>query len=211
MYRALASLSWRAIRFLNLGALMLQLHPSSILVSTGWRRSFRRSQSVGPADEPLPWATYPFLRFIAGRLDRHLRIFEYGCGFSTLYYAARVKEVIAVEHSLKWSQWLAPKVQSGARIIRRDPGPGYIREILKHGEFDVVIIDGLNREECAEVALEALSPSGVIVWDDAERYRAAELLCPLGFREMPFWGMSPIVIHESCTSVFYRPGNCLGV
>ncbi len=82
------------------------------------------------------------------------------------------------------------------------------------GEIDLVSIDGRDRVRSVLRAIERLSPRGVLVLDDAERPQYAPALAALaaaGFRAIEFWGISAGYASNKCTTVFYRPGNILGL
>jgi len=32
-----------------------------------------------------------------------------------------------------------------------------------------------------------------------------------GFKKLEFWGISPVTAHATCTIIFYRSNNCLGI
>ncbi|HYJ38888.1 MAG TPA: hypothetical protein VEV87_09740 [Chitinophagaceae bacterium] len=87
-----------------------------------------------------PWLTFPAIDFIKGVLNPGMRVFEFGSGGSTLFWAYRTKEVISVEHDEKWyllmkqtlkeqkignvSYFFIPP-QNEANSIGKDPGnPG---------------------------------------------------------------------------------------
>ena len=65
--------------------LRLRTHGQSFLNSTGLARSFRENRPVDKNGEPLPWLNYSLIRLLDERLNKSLRVFEYGSGFSTLY------------------------------------------------------------------------------------------------------------------------------
>ena len=91
----------------------------------------------------------------------------------------------------------------------------YSNSILAYREtFDIIVVDGRDRVECAKNSLQALKPNGVIIWDNSDRpeYEAGyEFLLNKGFKRIDFSGFGPINSRAWCTSVFYRPGNCLGI
>ena len=45
----------------------------------------------------VPYITYPALRQLARIIRPEFRVFEYGCGGSSLWWAARVAEVVAAD------------------------------------------------------------------------------------------------------------------
>lgn len=59
-------------------------------------------QSIMPGHYPLtderPWITFKAISWLEEYLKPEMRVFEYGSGGSTVFFARRVKEVHAVEH-----------------------------------------------------------------------------------------------------------------
>jgi hypothetical protein len=192
------------------GALHLLLRGG--LREDGWFESHRLRRAVDAELRPLPWYTYACTSFLDERLEPALRVFEFGAGNSTPWYAARVAEVIAVERNAEWAAEVA--AAGPATVVHREDARSFVEEIRAHGSFHLVAIDGPERAACARVALGALTADGVLVWDDSEREECRAMVGELaraGFRELPFEGLRPIVPRSSRTSIFYRPGNCLGI
>jgi len=55
---------------------------------------------------PLPWFTYPAISFLEDIITPEMKVFEYGAGYSTLYFNATVTECNSVEHDKKWIEKL---------------------------------------------------------------------------------------------------------
>ncbi len=201
-------------RRLGLGLFALRFHSRSFLLREGWFRSFRENRAVNRRGEPVPWWTYASVHFIEPKLTRDLRVFEYGCGSSTLWLSRRVKEVISVEHEKAWADRISAQLASGSQVILRELNGGYVEEITQHGTFDIVIIDGRQRVKCLYQCLNSLAPTGVIIWDNSERDDFAEGLLRAkqdGFREISLEGLLPAKIQASRTSILYRDNNCFGI
>ena len=184
------------------------------LAREGWFRSYRAGRPVDRAGRPLPMYTYPAVHFLAQRLHPEQRVFEFGSGYSTLWYAERVHEVVAVEHNRAWVDELSAAARPNVTVVHRSDPVDYLAEIGCHGRFQLVAVDGLERSRAAAAALGALSGDGVVVLDNADNpaFRdAGDLLRGRGFRELGFDGMAPVFARDWRTSVFYRPGNCLGI
>jgi hypothetical protein len=186
------------------------------LAETGWVRSVCRAETAIDATAPLPWATFPYIAFLGPRLRTDLRLFEYGAGSSTLYYAQRVREVFAVEHDEAFVRALAPHLPGNAHLVHEPlHAESYVRAMVQAGgRFDVAVVDGRDRVRCAAVALTRLTAGGVLVLDDAERdeYGAATAAwTAAGFRRLDFWGLAPGSVGTKSTAIFYRPENCLGL
>lgn len=84
----------------------------------------------------------------------------------------------------------------------------------RHRRFDVVVIDGIDRNACAFACLPALKDDGVVIWDNSDWStlwaEGMDHLATNGFRRIDFRGLGPVNWRPWTTSIFYRPGqNCL--
>ncbi len=78
----------------------------------------------------------------------------------------------------------------------------------------MVLIDGIDRVNCAPHALEALSPTGVILFDDTHRpeYEGAiDSIRKQGFKCLDIEGAKPASYRIGRTSILYRSDNCLDI
>ena len=196
---------------------LYSLKQSGPLKDDGWFRSFAEEAPVDVEGTPLPWLTYPAIEFIKKRNNKDLSVFEYGCGGSTLWWAARVREVVSVEHDEKWYKNIASKVPDNVFIshIELEYGGNYSKKIAEfNNKFDIVVIDGRDRVNCAFHCLDALKPDGVIIWDNSDRLEYRDgytFLLEHGFNKIEFVGMCPVVNFKTETAVFYRQNNIFNV
>jgi len=186
---------------------------NSYLRENGW---FARRRAGAPVDgdsEPIPWYSYPFIDFLEPRLDKQFRVFEYGSGNSTRWFASRVSAVVAVEHSGEWVEQITGQVPGNATVVHQSRGEEYVREPLSREPFEIISIDGIDRTACTEPALEALAPKGVVIIDDFERWDDEELALfhDQDFRSVAFRGPKAHRLTGSTTAVMYRDENCLGI
>ncbi len=59
----------------------------------------------------LPWMTYDaidFLRILTA--TKNMKVFEWGSGGSTLFFASRAEEVVTVEHDKEWGGYLKDEI-----------------------------------------------------------------------------------------------------
>lgn len=196
---------------------MIELRMTGYLVKKGWYNSYRSKKSIDANKKSIPWVTYPFIAFLEKRLNKQLNVFEYGSGDSTLWYADRVQSIDAVEHHFEWYQYVSSKKKTNMEVkhVPLDYNGKYAKAVLLSGKrYDVVIVDGRDRNQCMEEACKALSPSGVIVLDNSERQkyqRGCIYLKEQGFKQLEFEGMSPVSTDVNVTSLFYKANNCLGL
>jgi hypothetical protein len=64
-----------------------------------------------PLEDEQPWITFPAQYFLQRILRPNFRVFEFGAGGSTLFFAKRVKELVTVEHEPEWLKRTAAKVR----------------------------------------------------------------------------------------------------
>lgn len=197
---------------------LVALRRGGMLVEDGWFRSFDEGRPVDADGDPLPWLTYGAIEFLASRLRPDLSVFEYGCGWGTLWWASRVARVTACEHDPAWHHEMSRRVPANVCLLH-EPLHGnegaYARVASRQpGAFDIVVIDGRDRVRCAHHSVAALKPSGVFVWDNTDRPRYAPGLAELaerGFRRIDFVGLVPGSTAKAQTSILYRSENVLGI
>lgn len=190
---------------------------SSYLNKTGWFDSYHKAIPVDKENRAIPWYTYSAIDFLKGRVNESMAIYEFGSGNSTIWWANHVNKVISCEHDKQWFARLKNKVPDNVeyRHVELSTNGDYSKSITKYkSEFDVVVIDGRDRVNCAINSIAALKSTGVIVWDnsDREKYEAGyKFLIDNGFRRLDFTGVGPINCYGWSTSLFYRSGNCFEV
>lgn len=142
-----------------------------------------------PVELELPWFSYGAIDFLENYLQKEMRVFEFGSGGSTLFFAQRSKFVTAVEDNAHWCELVAQKI-AACRIQNVDlryvpvtftteqafESSDYLNAV-RESKFDVIIVDGSEwtldvRPICFRAAEQQLAPGGVIVVDDSWRYRA---------------------------------------
>ncbi len=188
----------------------------SALHEVGWFKSARAQQSINERGEPIPWITYSAVYFLETRVKKSMRVYEYGSGGSTLWWAKKAKDVTSCEHDQEWHEYLKSRMPSNT-ILRYAPlaKDEYVNDIKQHNKkFHIIMIDGRERVKCSRVATDFLTNDGVIIWDNTERERytpGVKRLQQLGFKRLNLYGLVPIDNRNNETSIFYREGNCLGI
>jgi hypothetical protein len=112
---------------------------------------------------------------------------EWGAGRSTLWLASRVSKMVSVEHDPEWygvmSKELAKRGASHVSLALRDEASdAYADGMLSTGvkAFDLLLIDGRRRGECAAVARKSIKKNGIIVVDNSNRPEYSEFMSALG-------------------------------
>lgn len=210
----------RSIRYIlsifNIDA-PIQLAYESALVDLGWFKSYETKKAVDKNGAPIPWYSYSFIAFIEERLSSDQSLFEYGSGHSTLWFSNRVKQVTAVESDQSWFEIVNKSLSKNATLLYRDLSKGqeYEAAVQESAEnYDIIIVDGSKRMECIEQALTKLTDRGVLILDDSNRPSytpGIDLVLSKGFKKIDFFGMQPVTPIMGCTTVFYKPNNCLSI
>lgn len=173
-------------------------------------QTIRQKQSFDKNKKPLPWYTYPAIEYLCGFDFSSKNVFEFGCATSSLFWAERALNVTSIENDLNWYQkWQKEFKKSNLEILYRPND--YAKAILETGKkFDVIVIDGIDRLNCAQTALEALSNEGMIIFDDSDRAnksqdiaKALQLLKEKGLFQVDFYGFCPMNIYPKTTSIFF--------
>jgi SAM-dependent methyltransferase len=218
MWKKIKKSVWRVLNFLGIGA-YIQLFLRSYLKDIGWIRSYHSKQSVDTQGQPIPWFTYSFIHFLEKRLKKNFDVFEYGCGNSTIWFAQRVNSIDAVEGDLKWFEKIQKILPPNAKLlffeVQENENGNYAKAITQmQKRYDLIIVDGRDRNNCIKNAQAYLKPDGVLILDNSDRpdyQEGINFMLEKGYKKIDFIGMVPVVALCSATSVFYKTENCLGI
>jgi precorrin-6B methylase 2 len=192
------------------------LSSSSILKTSGWLKSYVSRKPVDANGSPIPWMNYAAIDFLRKRLRSDFDLFEWGSGYSTLFFSEHVSSVTSVEYDSNWFELVRAQVPKNAQIIHQaHDQDGYVNAISTTTRaYKVVVVDGRERVRCFSASFEKLTEDGVIILDDSnrEKYQSAfEEAEKMGFKRIDFIGLKPRSHRAHQTTVFYRPDNCLGI
>lgn len=157
-----------------------------------------------------PWLVGKALPII----EKHVvgaRVFEYGAGMSTLWFAERASQVASVESNYHWAQRI-----NGALATRSQPPVTFISdpdEYAGHinsvdGTFDIVLVDGINRRRCVEQGIPKLRMGGLLILDNTDTNvdLIPTALAAGSFEVQRYSGYAPGVLHPNETSVLVKLG-----
>jgi len=195
----------------------LILYRASYLHTTGWIKSLILGYPCRDDGLEIPWMNYAIVAFLEKNLQKNFKLFEFGSGYSTIFYSRLVDSVHSVEYDKEWYELIKKRVPANAKLIylAKDTDGEYCRAAKMQSEkYDIVIVDGRDRVNCVTQSIDCLSDSGVIILDDSDRERyqkAFEYIKSKGFRVLEFEGLKPGKFKASKSSLFYKDGNCLGI
>lgn len=157
----------------------------------------------------IPWIALPAYRYLRDRV-RGARVFEFGSGMSTVWFARRCRELHSVEHDPGWyrrvRRMTAAYPDADVRLCERKED--YVGRIdaFPAGHFDVILIDGVWRGECFARCVSRVKAGGLLVVDntDSELYRSVADRLPEEFASgqvRVFAGFPPGSFHAVETTI----------
>lgn len=177
------------------------------LVHSGWLNSLISAKPVDAQGRPIPWFTHPAIDFLEPKIQPHWNVLEWGCGNSTLWWAARVKGVTSIEHDPTWHRIIAAQAPSNATINLRQDADRYVEVETPHEPFDAIVIDGEHRNRCARRANQLAGENTIIIFDNSDRKTVRDgllFLTDIGWNRIDFFGLLPAYLYRTCTSLFFK-------
>lgn len=138
----------------------------------------------------MPWYTRPCLKWLKTLDLKGKKIFEYGVGHSTKWYKYRGALTCGVDSNKEWADL------AGCDYINCDSDGGqsaYITSIEQHGDFEIICIDGIFRDECTELALRHIKRGGFIIIDN---YKQPSVQEHWPITEVLITGMNTVLYKE---------------
>ena len=119
-----------------------------------------------------PWISYDAQQVIASFLGPSSRVLEFGSGMSTAWYAKRAGFVLSVDDNPEWFERIQKVVPDNVDY-RFATGQDYIAPTEE--SFDLIMVDGSQREMCCEVAISLVAPNGMIYLDNSDKGTAGDV------------------------------------
>jgi len=181
----------------------------NILVNYGWWKSYSQQACLDKDNNPIPWITYPCIDFLAQFDFSDKTVFEYGGGYSTLFWSKRVQKIVSVESDKVWYDFIKPKMPDNCELVlSSSEAKEYAGQIANFQKFDIIVIDGpgSSRPICAQIATQYLAPGGMVILDNSDLWQksASILRADTDFIQVDFTGFTPLSGHASTTSIFLR-------
>ena len=166
------------------------------LNKVGWFYSAKHQISVNGKRNYLPWYSYAFIHYIQDKSFDDFSIFEFGSGNSTLWWSHRCRELISIEHDITFYNLMKDKMPNNVdyKCCNQDNYSDTVKNYKNY--FEIIIIDGVQRNKCVNNCLGALKGNGVIIFDNSDR------------EEFKLWIVeSFLFIAEVNVSLHYLLGN----
>ncbi|MEM2145414.1 MAG: hypothetical protein QW279_08630 [Candidatus Jordarchaeaceae archaeon] len=170
-------------------------------------------------DACVPWMTWRAIDFFNKNIKQGMKIFEYGAGGSTLFFLKKGCLVTSIENSKEWKELVERKAyylslahnlnlrffpanRQDQEILLR-----YIQSVNDGGPWDVIIVDGIPevRIECIHEAIKNITPTGMLVLDDAnwERFKKVPVILR-DWKRLKFIGLGPERRGVSETDIYFK-------
>jgi hypothetical protein len=178
------------------------------------KEGFYKSTLLGlPVDKfglPIPWFSYPAINFLNQYNLDGKKVFEWGSGNSSLYWASRCQCVVSVENNLRWYKKIVEKTKKikKLKVVYAKNKTEYLTSIQKgKSKFDIIVIDGYYRKEAAQLSADRVKSGGMIILDNSDWHPgASKYLRDKKFIEIDMAGFGPINPYTTTTS-FYIKGD----
>ncbi len=181
-----------------------------LAVDYGQYKTIKLWKCIDKHGNEIPWYTYPAIEFLNTFNFQEKIVFEFGSGNSSVYWAKRAKKVISVEHDLEWFNKIKNSSLSNQSIIYKQDNEEYENSILEfNAKFDVIIIDGIRRFQCAKAIENSVNKESeegfMIILDNSDWYHktAKYIREKMDLIQVDFHGFSPINNYTLSTSIFF--------
>ena len=166
----------------------------------GFLESSKRNIPVNDKNEVMPMYTYPCYEWLNSIDWTNSKVFEYGTGYSTIWWQNKNVDYHAVEDNKQWYDMIEDKTN-----INYKPGlHKYIQSIYDYNyKFDVIVIDGVFRFDCIKPALDKIKNDGIIIVDNTDWHRnSKEELDKSDLIPIHFHGFKPLHVDSETTSCY---------
>ena len=168
-----------------------------------YRGSILRSACIDRAGDATPWYTYPAIEYLSGLDFSACRVLEFGAGASSLWWARRAGSVVSIESDPAWYERLESPRQANLEIRFAADVQAYLAA-AGSGRFDVIVIDGIHRQLCAEHIGSLIAAGGMVILDNSDWHPVAAryLREHYDLIQVDFHGFGPINGYTWTTSIF---------
>lgn len=119
-----------------------------------------------------PWFTLPFLRELSKWDLKGKDILEFGSGYSTLWFVDKLANITSFETNELWYRMVKTELTANFS----DDEHNLLWQLILVSEykklsdfesiFDIIIIDGVDRDNCLKTYIDLLRPGGILIIDN---------------------------------------------
>ena len=123
----------------------------------------------------LPWLNeHTLMEYILNLCEiesdvmRKWIVFEWGSGFSTLWWQKHCRVLISIEHTPEWYKFLKDAIAPNCSLKLRKTKKSYVTAINEAGgSYDCIIVDGRWRYGCLVKSLSRVKCGGILIFDNS--------------------------------------------
>ena len=148
----------------------------------------------------LPWFTTSAIKQLESMNLKGKRIFEFGGGYSSIYFHKNGCSLEIFERDDHWRDWIKNKIGDFPSYNATEQIK--VKELAN--KFDIVVVDVFNRPDNFEIAEQLINSDGIIILDDSQWY--PKFICSLKdrYHQSHYWGYSSGRWTHKCTSFFIK-------
>ena len=166
----------------------------------GFLQSSSKNIPVNNKNEVMPLYTYPCYEWLNSIDWTDSKVFEFGTGYSTIWWQNKNVNYHAVEDNKQWYDMIKDKTN----IKHESNYNKYIESIYDYNyKFDVIVIDGVVRFDCIKPALNKIKDNGIIIFDNTDWHKnSKEKLDKSDLIPIHFHGFKPLHVDSETTSCY---------
>jgi len=185
----------------------------------------------GTLEAELPWISHRAYLRLDKLVKPHWKVFEFGCGGSTLFLNGKVESMTSVEHDSGWAKVVSEKLEGNPNfsiqfIPEDEQGDEEFQSIhgmnesgsyfetyskaasnLPDESLDLLIIDGRSRPACLKYSHSKVKPGGYLLFDNSNRESYQEAISTFlkDWEREDFKGVTVYDAFFNQTSLFRKP------
>jgi predicted O-methyltransferase YrrM len=128
-----------------------------------------------PPLRKLPWLVHDSIAFIEKHLRSKSVVLEFGSGASTVWLDSRCAKLVSVDNDTRWHQQIKEHTLQNTTMLLLPRSYDLICDVFPDKYFNLILIDGRDRVLCAKKAERVIKRGGLIVLDNSERPKYAEI------------------------------------
>ena len=161
--------------------------------------------------EAIPMLTISAIDFLDSYDFSQHSIIEFGSGQSTIYFSNKFLNVVSFENNKDFFDELKNKLKNNVKynfISDNDLLTNNYK--INIDDKTIIVVDcATNRNMVVHKILKNNMPN-IIILDNSEFYpNSCRYIVSNGYMEIPFWGLRPTEVYNSCTSIFIKNGFVL--
>ncbi len=148
--------------------------------------SVRRRKLDQRFEDPTLWFAWHSIPVVEEIFSSRpgLRVLEWGSGGSTAWYLNHGASVVSIEHDVRWFEVCKKYIGDRCDLRLLPLGDAYSCPDVDFGSFDVFVIDGRNRCQCAQVVADKIAEGtiqkgSIVIFDNSDRARYQEAIALL--------------------------------